>query len=346
MTSLNCDDLRTQHNISHVNTGKRFTILGPSGIVTDDLERLHPILDPEGQVVFRSGVEFHPLVFRGQNAIHSPCVPTIARTANPVEQFLQWCRNVAFVDALLEHPYVQHCMSVTLGGSPLRIHCQSIAQHYGLATNLLDTTNNFDVAAFFASCTPGADGQWRPVMEVDKPGVIYAFPPILFHLEPNGFDRCFDVGWQPLQRPEQQRASAMQLFKGEDFAAIPGVAAWAFRHDRAIAERLLEQFNGGAALFPVDPASDIATRANQLMTFTESQIEQAFAAYDAWHGVKLETEQRQELVSVAGISRAEDRVLSWDEFNLDTQPVALRQRLERELAGARYRLTCDHFVAC
>lgn len=248
------------------------------------------------------------------------------------------------MDALLAHPYVQHCISATLGGSPLRIHCQSIVQHYGLATNLLDTTNNFDIAAFFASCTRGADGQCRPVMESDKPGVIYAFPPILFHLEPNGFDKYFDVGWQPLHRPEQQRASAMQLFKGEDFAAIPGIAAWPFRHDSSIAERLLKQFNGGTALFPTDPCSQIATRANKLMIFTESQIEQAFAAYDAWHGVKLESEQRQQLVSVAGISIAEDRVLRWDDFNLDTQPEALRQRLERELSGARYRLTCDHAV--
>lgn len=295
--------------------------------------------------MFRSGVEFHPLVFRGQNAIYAPCVPTIARTANPADQLLQWCRNVAFVDALLAHPYVQHCMSATLGGSPLRIHCQSIAQHYGLATNLLDTTNNFDVAAFFASCTCGADGQWRPVMESDKPGVIYAFPPILFHLEPNGFDRFFDVGWQPLQRPEQQRASAMQLFKGEDFAAIPGIAAWPFRHDRAIAERLLEQFNGGATLFPTDPASEIASRANQLMAFTEYQLEQAFAAHSAWHGVGLNAAQQEEFISMAGISKTKDQTLNWDEFDLETQPEALQHRLERELAGARYRFTCDHFVA-
>ncbi len=30
-------------------------------------------------------------------------------------------------------------------------------------------------------------------------------------------DRHVDVGWQPLQRPAQQRASAVYLFKGENF---------------------------------------------------------------------------------------------------------------------------------
>ena len=122
-----------------------------------------------------------------------------------------------------------------------------------MATNMLDATTSFDVAAFFAACTNDGDGGWRST-ESDEPGVMYDFPPIALTppFVPN--DRYVDVGWQPLQRPAQQRASAVYLFKGEDFAGLPLVAAWPFRHDRGIAERLLDQFDGGAALFPADAA--------------------------------------------------------------------------------------------
>lgn len=338
------DELRDQYQIPPVNTGKRFNILGPYGIVTDDREGLHALLDQEGQVFFRSGTEFSLWVFRGQSEIHSPCVPTIARCDDRAWQLLQWCQNIAFVDALLLHPYLQHCARMTWNCAPLRIHPQSIAQHYGLATNLLDTTNSFDVAAFFASCVRDADGQWRPVDDTDEPGVIYAFPPILFHHEADGNGRHFDVGWQPLQRPEQQRASAVLLFKGEDFSTLPSIAAWTLRHDREIAERLLEQFDGGAVLFPPDPAALMAERATQLTAFTIKQIEQAVKAHEAWHGENLVPEMRDELIDTAGIDLVEMAALSWDEFNLETRTEALHQRLENELSKVRFRLTCDHMV--
>ena len=123
------DQLKHQHSIQSVNTGRQFTIpSGRPGIVADDREKLNVITDQEGLLVFRSGVEFPLWTFRGQTAIHAPCVPGIARCDGPSQQFLAWCRNVAFVDALLAHPYVRHCRRVSFNGSQLRIHYQGIAQ--------------------------------------------------------------------------------------------------------------------------------------------------------------------------------------------------------------------------
>lgn len=57
------NDLRTQNNIHHANIGKRFANLGSSEIVKDDFERLHAILGLASQVLFRSYVVSHSLVF-------------------------------------------------------------------------------------------------------------------------------------------------------------------------------------------------------------------------------------------------------------------------------------------
>ncbi|SIT67139.1 FRG domain-containing protein [Ectothiorhodosinus mongolicus] len=333
------DQLKHQHSIPSVNTGRQFTIpSGRPGIIADDQEKLLAMTDQEGLLVFRSGVEFPLWTFRGQTAIHLPCLPGIARCDELSQQFLAWCRNVAFVDALLAHPYVEHCRRVSFNGSQLRIHYQGIAQHYGMATNMLDTTTNFDVAAFFAACTNDGNGVWRPA-ESGEAGVIYAFPPIALTPPFVSNDRYLDVGWQPLQRPAQQRASAVYLFKDEDFAGLPSVAAWPFRHDRRIAERLLEQFDGGAALFPVDAAASVAANARTLRRFTMVQITQAAKAYEIWHGQPLDEADRKALMNAAGIEIIEGLLLDWSAYDLETDEAALHARLKRELAGARTRWT-------
>ena len=169
------DQLKRQLNIQDVNTGRQFTIpSGRPGIVADDREKLLAMTDQQGLLVFRSGVEFPLWTFRGQTAVHTPCLPGIARCDALSEQFMAWCRNVAFVDALSAHPYVRFCAKAPFHGSRLRIHYQGIAQHYGLATNMLDTTTNFDVAAFFAACGKDGNGVWQPV-DSDEPGIICAF---------------------------------------------------------------------------------------------------------------------------------------------------------------------------
>ena len=142
-----------------------------------------------------------------------------------------------------------------------------------------------------------------------------------------------------MHRPAQQRASAMQLVRGEDFSAIPGVASWHFRHDRKIAERLLDQFEGGNSLFPPDPAEELATRAKQLTSFTSAQLEHALHAYESWHGESLDAESRDDLIRSARIEEVESAVLNWEEFGLEASPEALKQRLETELMRARFRRT-------
>lgn len=50
------DLLRLSLGVRSANTGRQFNLVGPSGIVTDDLEGLNAVTDEAGRVTFRSGV--------------------------------------------------------------------------------------------------------------------------------------------------------------------------------------------------------------------------------------------------------------------------------------------------
>lgn len=55
---LSLDLLRGSLDVQEVNTGKEYNILGPSGIVTDDVDGLHGFTDEESRFVLRSGIEW------------------------------------------------------------------------------------------------------------------------------------------------------------------------------------------------------------------------------------------------------------------------------------------------
>ncbi len=101
-----------------------------------------------------------------------------------------------------------------------------MAQHYGLHTDYLDITTNFDVACFFATCKY-ENGQYYPLGNILKPGVIYKIyemimPPFVEN-ESNKDMLLEYLGWQPLSRPEQQRASVLKVAKDTNLDTISGV---------------------------------------------------------------------------------------------------------------------------
>ncbi len=157
-----------------INTGRQYPLTTPAGLVTDDLEGLHAMSDEGGRIILQSGVEFPLYAYRGQPEEYTPCFPTLGRMKKPEDQLLALCRNAAFEDVIGEHPYVRITEQTTFMGHPLRVDKQGLAQHYGLATDLLDFTSNFEIAAFFATCRWKPDAKkYTPVIKTEVPGVIY-----------------------------------------------------------------------------------------------------------------------------------------------------------------------------
>jgi FRG domain len=193
------DQLRPLLDVYKVNTGQSITY-APFGIVTDDIETLHAALNENGKVVLKSGTEFTWEVYRGQTEEHRPCVPSLGRKKHPEELLLDLCRNVAFEDVIGDHPYVQICEQEKFLENPIFVNRQGLAQHYGLSTDLLDVTSNFDVACFFATCHWSTiERRYLPVQYQWAPGVIYRIRPLEL-LEYGDLMKFHHLGWQPFHR--------------------------------------------------------------------------------------------------------------------------------------------------
>lgn len=331
------DALKQSLNITPINTGRQ--IISRIGLVSDDLERLHAY-EQDGEIMLASGVEMAPYLFRGQTKEYAKCAPSLNRLKTVESRLIALCRNAAFEAAIRAHPYVSFCANQRIFGLPLRIDTQGLAQHYGMHTDMLDVTNSFDIASFF-STNYWSDTRkcYEPVTDENLVGVIYSAPIFMMAKTPS---RLSMIGWQPLRRPEQQRAAAVTLKQGEDFTRFPYVQRAFFKQNATISRRIWDQYDGGKALFPSDEAAQLAEHAGNLLQFTDDEIARAWQRLTYWEFKPYLPKQRQEVERLANIQRVERPALSWANVDAIKDPVMLQKRFHEEMSRVRIRLVGDH----
>lgn len=201
-----------------------------------------------------------PYLYRGQVARHQPCLPGVfrglAQTNHPAKLppadrarcFVDRVRLEEFILALDAHPASSYAREIGL-----RMHPYALAQHYELATDRIDLTQDHMVAAFFAT-NSRKDGVWVP--EIEGVGVVYRLNHDSFQRHFQGRLEC--IGKQALPRPGEQKACTLTLPLGLDFESLP-IETYAFSQDESCGQRLNDHFNGGSALFPSDVMAELAT---------------------------------------------------------------------------------------
>ena len=342
----NLDELRDRLAIPAINTGRQIHLFGhAAGPVTDDLEGLHAVADANGYIRLISGTEFSMQMYRGQTQVYPRCVPTLSRLEKVEELFLALCRRIAFEDAIGEHPMVSLAERIRLWDSPLYVDREGLAQHYGLATDMLDVTSNFDVACFFATCTwSHEDGQYQPVASDKVSGVMYRITPALMTAR-DGTDDALGpvhiVGWQPLPRPEQQRAFVVKMKLGQDFTSLPSVETFHFQHHAHISHHIWNAFDQGKALFPTDAAAELARRAESLSEFTESQIERAWQRLSQWTSETYSHNQKARIQTATGITMVETPRLNWSGLVIETSEEHLLEQFREVVDRVRFRMAAD-----
>lgn len=211
---------------------------------------------------YRGALRFITKLYRGQNCRHYPMLPSIARglevTSNTMWEHsaldqakivLRLAQTWWFAREMKFHPISKHAKK-----NMMRLDSIALAQHYGIPTGYLDLTDDFNVAAFFATCSETKHG-WEPVSS--GTGIIY-----MADLSEAGMDtpigRHKPLGPQPLPRPTEQSAWVTELPLIHSFEGWPGVKTLQFQQSKEVGEHFLARFNEGEALFPIDPLSEAA----------------------------------------------------------------------------------------
>lgn len=212
-------------------------------------------------------------LFRGENEFHERCLPSLFRREwTPLQKLERQIQLEDFRLILQENPEIKE-----MEKSGVEVNYDGLAQHYGIETNILDLTNSFLVAAFFATTTydPLAD-VYRPIVHTDSQGVIYFFPvgPFMDF----GIDApIWPIGMLALRRPGEQRGYCVEMDGDhEDLNNYSGAHIFRFWHNPHASMEIWRLTQGSTALFPYDPMSEKVRNMRKYRIYSENGLHSAY----------------------------------------------------------------------
>lgn len=190
------------------------------------------------------------------------------------------------------------------------VNYKALAQHYGFDTNLLDLTNDFRIALFFATCkyVPEQDC-FRPLTEQEinenhKYGIIYHAPNwVLDFISPGGSlewyfqhmndeDRwygldngdldgmAFQIGYQPLMRCHHQSGYVYPLRYGVSLNEDRRFERMRFKQSVELSQWVFKMMDGGKKVFPQEGITEIRDILIQIQNTKRFSYDDLMLAYD------------------------------------------------------------------
>lgn len=191
----------------------------------------------------------------------------LTRIESPIEaeryRLVAYLRIAAFMHLTIEFETMKKWLSmydVDLLGIPL-------AQHYGFQTEMIDFTDDFDTALFFATCWwDETKREWRPLTremirlgEASEFGVIFHAPrwQAEFDTFRARYASCGDdayelgpIGFQPFQRCHNQHGYGLELRGNCDLQGVASFEKLRFRQSVELSEAVFELMDGGKKVYP------------------------------------------------------------------------------------------------
>ncbi len=243
--------------------------------------------------------------FRGENQIFPKSIPSLNRRIDlKNEKDKEIYRTIANLRIIRFKEFIKNFDIISLWETKLSdINYKALAQHYGFETSLLDLTNDFNIALFFATCKYNeTEDCYRPLTNEDieksketKYGVIYHCPnwkidffQQMFRVDPNKKYEiddgqldgiAFQIGFQPFMRCSFQSAyifpmrNSVPLQLNKDFEKIH------FKQSQELSEKVFKMMEEGKKVIPfegISKAKKIIDEIKNTLIFTKDDLKEVY----------------------------------------------------------------------
>lgn len=230
------------------------------------------IINKNGEKILFPNNKKLPYIYRGQNCDFSPTPSLYRNFQSSTSIFVERMKQVEFEIMLKEHPIVKEFFIK----NKFHVDYIGLAQHYGLKTNVLDFTDNIDIAIFFAMCL------------FDKKTNSYSFSKhtgtnraILYIKVIIGFKEYVSgqkinvIGLQPFVRPGLQRGYSVSLMKNEELKAVK----YSFDYTSKYSEYYYNKFEQGKKIWVDDILSLKVKEFENKKTYSSDVFDLTYSRY-------------------------------------------------------------------
>lgn len=231
--------------------------------------------------------------YRGENKIYTDSTPSLYRK---LKQFVsQDEKNLYRLVADMrigEFKKLLNCFNHVKEWHYCDVLYDALAQHYGLETDWLDITSDFNVALFFATCFwDNNDKRWKPLTkkqtEIDerhKYGMIFHTPSYRikgrqlvaeeyflnhsFYSEDSPNYVAYPIGFQPFMRCHMQNGYAMYMRKPNPLQKNIDFEKLRFRHSEELSNWIYDKMEGGKLIYPHEGLNEVDFLIKQISELT------------------------------------------------------------------------------
>lgn len=251
--------------------------------------------------------------FRGENQQYLKSVPSLLRRQEGKNKYeSELIKIIAVMRSYQFEKFIRKINVVPFWEAKLSdINVDALAQHYGFDTCLLDLTNDFRTALFFATCKYDyKTDSYRPLTKKDieatessKYGVIFHSPNWVLdyinggnvewqmqHMndqreEPYSFysgeldGLAFQIGYQPLMRCHYQSGYIMPMMNAIPLQNDNRFEKLRFLQSEELSNRVYKMMDGGKKVFPnegIGKAVGILRTIQKALVFSENDLLYAY----------------------------------------------------------------------